>query len=65
MTGAAITIGMFLIKMGAVGGFSASVLAGIKWFSKFDPKLKGKKLTTGGDDDDSSESIREKVRSKY
>lgn len=65
MEGVVITIGVTLIKLGAVGGFTASVVAGIKWFAKFDPNFKSKKAKLGGDDDDSGvEHLRNTIRSR-
>lgn len=60
-----ITIGASLIKLGVFGGLGATVITGIKWFSKYDPKLK-KKSTTGGEHDESDgvESFRTAVRQR-
>ena len=66
MEGVIITIGVTLVKLSAVGGLTASIITGIKWFAKFDPKFsKGSKLS-GGDSDESSiagERVRKALKS--
>lgn len=55
-----ITIGVTLMKMAVLGGLGSGIITGVKWFGKFDPKLKGK----GGvkDDSDPIEHLRQRVR---
>lgn len=56
-----LTIGITLIKMGVLGGLGSGIIAGVKWFGKYDPKFKG---NTGGNNNESDaiENLRKAVR---
>lgn len=65
MTPLAITIGLTLVKLGAVGGLASSAIAGIKWFAKYDPKFGGSsRRDNGGEENDGIERLRKEVRSR-
>ena len=65
MSALAITIGVTLVKLSAMGALSSVSVAGIKWFGKFEPKLnKNGRRENGGEENDGIERLRKEVRSR-
>lgn len=57
-----LSIGVTIIKMGVFGGLGAGIIAGVKWFGKYDPKLNKGKDRDGGGVPDAIENLRKATR---